>query len=145
MSEERKLVYRFAVSLGIFFTVILLSSYILTIKVDGLPEGIIRNLVGGLVPVLKIITLATHIITPVCVIVGNKIMNRYMETKTVTRGWIMFGAALTNMFIYLGIFALVLLVGKDRIYYILESIWFYAFLYSITSVITTPILLLFWK
>ena len=35
MSEERKLVYRFAVSLGIFFTVILLNGFILTIKVDG--------------------------------------------------------------------------------------------------------------
>ncbi|MBR6664722.1 MAG: hypothetical protein IKL22_03280 [Lachnospiraceae bacterium] len=144
MSEERKLLYRFAVSLGIFFTVILLNGFILTIKVDGLPEGIIKNLVGGLVLVLMIISLATPIITPVCVIVGNKIMNRYMETKPVTRGWIMFGAALTNMFIYLGIFTLVF-IGKDGIYYIMESIWFYAFLYSITSVITTPILLLFWK
>ena len=63
MSEERKLVYRFAVSLGIFFTVILLSSFILTIKVDGLPEGIIKNLVGGLVLVLMKITLTTPIIT----------------------------------------------------------------------------------
>lgn len=144
MSEERKLLYRFAVSLGIFFTVILLNGFILTIKVDGLPEGIIKNLVGGLVSVLMIITLATPIIAPVCVIVGNKIMNRYMETKPVTRGWIMLGAALTNMFIYLGIFTLVF-IGEDGIYYIMESIWFYALLHSITSVITTPILLLFWK
>ena len=144
MSEERKLLYRFAVSLGILFSVILFSSAILTIRVDGLPDGMVKKLVGGLALVFMVIALATHVIAPVCMIVGNKIMNRYMETKPVTRGWIMFGAAFVNMLIYLGMFVFVL-VGGDGIYYIYESIWFYAFLFSITSVITTPILLLFWK
>lgn len=144
MSEDSKLLYRFVVSLGIFFTVILLSSAILTIKVDGLPEGMIRNLVGGFVLVHMVIALVSPIIAPVCVIVGNKIMNRYMETKPVTRGWIMFGAAFVNMLIYLGILALVLVL-QDGIYYIFESIWFYAFLFSVMNVNTTPVLLLFWK
>lgn len=144
MSEEGKILYRFAVSLGILFTVSLFSSAILTIRVDGLPDGMVKKLVGGLALVFMVIALATPIIAPVCMIVGNKIMNRYMETKPVTRGWIMFGAALANMLIYLGIFTLVF-VGEDGVYYIMESIWFYAILHSITSVITTPILLLFWK
>ena len=144
MSERRKVLYRFAISIGIFFTVILLSSVILTISVEGLPEGLGKTLVGGILIVRMVIALATPITTPVCVIVGNKIMNRYMETKPVTRGWIMFGAALVNMLIYVGIFAWVLLT-KDGFYDVYESVWFFSFLFSIFSVNTTPILLLFWK